>query len=51
MFVEYKKAIEENVQWKQERDELQTNLRRAEKAKENYKEQTLDLKQEVRMLK
>jgi len=51
MYHEYKRAVEENAKLKLEAEEMQVTLRRAEKAKENYKEQTFDLKQEIKQLK
>ena len=41
----------ERDQIKQEKEDVEVQLRRCEKAKDSYKEQTLDLKQDVRQLK
>ncbi|CDW84745.1 UNKNOWN [Stylonychia lemnae] len=51
LFVDYKYSLDENKELKKKAESLEGLLRQTEKAKENFKDQTIDLKQEIRHLK
>lgn len=51
LYEDYKKTLDENKQLQKKLESQEVLIRKTEKAKENYKDQTIDLKQEIRQLK
>lgn len=51
LYNDYKKTLEENKLLIEEAKLSDSKIRMLEKAKENYKDQSLDLKQEIKQLK
>mmetsp|Transcript_10029 Transcript_10029/g.9969 ORF Transcript_10029/g.9969 Transcript_10029/m.9969 type:complete len:151 (-) Transcript_10029:138-590(-) len=51
MFEEFKRTMDENKELKGQLDSQETLVKQLEKAKDNFKDQTLDLKAEIRTLK
>lgn len=51
LYGDYKTSLEENSGLKKAVEAKEQVIRQAEKAKENYKDQVIDLKQEIKSLK
>ncbi len=51
LYTDYKASVEENKELRKKLEAKEVLIKQSEKAKENYKDQAIDLKQEIKQLK